>query len=253
MELQPEEQAWQTYVNFELRYKEIDRARTIYVRDAWFLIHSARRVYERAVEFFRDDFIDERLFIGFARFEEEGQKEHNCAKKTKELYKAYTIHEKKYGDRASIEDVIVSKRKFQYEQEVASNPQNYDAWFDYLRLIEGECDCKITPETYERAIANVPPCNEKNYWRRYIYLTCLELIPHKKFTFNKIWLLYAQFEIRCKDLNKARKTLDMAIGMCRRDKLFRGYIQLEIQLREFDRFRLLYEIFLEYRPENCVT
>jgi crooked neck len=36
--------------------------------------------------------------------------------RTQELYKAYTIHEKKYGDRTGIEDVIVSKRKFQYEE-----------------------------------------------------------------------------------------------------------------------------------------
>ncbi|XP_013115450.2 protein crooked neck [Stomoxys calcitrans] len=306
MEWQPEEQAWQTYVNFELRYKEIDRARAIYERFVYVhpdvknwikfarfeeshgFIHGARRVFERAVEFFGDDYIDERLFIAFARFEE-GQKEHDRARviykyaldhlpkdKTQELYKAYTIHEKKYGDRAGIEDVIVSKRKFQYEQEVASNPQNYDAWFDYLRLIEGEGDVEVIRETYERAISNVPPANEKNYWRRYIYLwinyalyeeletedvertrqiykTCLELIPHKKFTFSKIWLMYAHFEIRSKDLAKARKTLGMAIGMCPRDKLFRGYIELEIQLREFDRCRLLYEKFLEFGPENCVT
>ncbi|XP_005191049.2 protein crooked neck [Musca domestica] len=306
MEWQPEEQAWQTYVNFELRYKEIDRARAIYERFVYVhpdvknwikfarfeethgFIHGARRVFERAVEFFGDDYIDERLFIAFARFEE-GQKEHDRARviykyaldhlpkdRTKELYKAYTIHEKKYGDRAGIEDVIVSKRKFQYELEVATNPQNYDAWFDYLRLIEGEGDVDVIRETYERAISNVPPANEKNYWRRYIYLwinyalyeeletedmertrqiykTCLELIPHKKFTFSKIWLMYAHFEIRCKDLQKARKTLGMAIGMCPRDKLFRGYIELEIQLREFDRCRLLYEKFLEFGPENCVT
>lgn len=32
MEWEPPEQAWQTYVNFELRYKEIDRARTIWQR-----------------------------------------------------------------------------------------------------------------------------------------------------------------------------------------------------------------------------
>ena len=36
--------------------------------------------------------------------------------RTQELYKAYTIHEKKYGDRTGIEDVIVSKRKYQYEE-----------------------------------------------------------------------------------------------------------------------------------------
>ncbi|XP_055610851.1 protein crooked neck [Uranotaenia lowii] len=306
IEWQPEEQAWQTYINFELRYKEIERARQIYERfvmvhpevknwikfarfeEAHGFINGARTVYERAIEFFGDDNADERLFIAFAKFEE-GQKEHDRVRviykyaldhlpkeRTAELYKAYTIHEKKYGDRSGIEDVIVSKRKFQYEQEVAENPTNYDAWFDYLRLVENETNLELIRETYERAIANVPPAKDKNLWRRYIYLwinyalyeeletedlertrqiykTCLELIPHKVFTFSKIWLLYAQFEIRCKNLTVARKTLGMAIGMCPRDKLFRGYIDLEIQLREFDRCRILYEKFLEFGPENCIT
>ena len=32
MEWQPEEQAWRSYINFELRYKELQRARAIYER-----------------------------------------------------------------------------------------------------------------------------------------------------------------------------------------------------------------------------
>lgn len=88
---------------------------------------------------------------------------------------------------------------------------------------------------------------------RQVYKACLEILPHKTFTFSKIWLLFAQFEIRQKQLTSARKILGMAIGMCPRDKLFRGYIDLEIQLREFDRCRILYQKFLEYGPENCVT
>lgn len=44
-----------------------------------------------------------------------------------------------------------------------------------------------------------------------------------------------------------------ALGKCPKAKLFRGYIELEIQLREFDRCRKLYEKFLEYAPENCTT
>lgn len=32
MEWDPEEQAWLTYIKFELRYKEIERAREIYTR-----------------------------------------------------------------------------------------------------------------------------------------------------------------------------------------------------------------------------
>lgn len=43
MEWQPEEQAWHSYINFELRYKEVERARTIYeryilwMRDYWYM------------------------------------------------------------------------------------------------------------------------------------------------------------------------------------------------------------------------
>ncbi|XP_076662703.1 pre-mRNA splicing factor crn [Andrena cerasifolii] len=306
MEWEPDEQAWQTYIKFELRYKEIQRARQIYeqfvmvhpdvkhwIKYARFeeshgFINGARNVYERAINFFGDENLDEKLFIAFAKFEE-GQREHDRARviykyaldhipkeKTQEIYKAYTIHEKKYGDRSGIEDVIVSKRKYQYEQEVKENPSNYDAWFDYLRLVESEGNVDVIRETYERAIANVPPTKEKLFWRRYIYLwinyalfeeldtediercrqvyrACLELIPHKHFTFSKIWLLYAYFEIRQKNLTAARKTLGMALGICPRDKLYRGYIDLEIQLREFDRCRILYEKFLEFGPENCTT
>lgn len=306
MEWEPDEQAWQTYINFELRYKEIDRARQIYERfvithpqvkhwikyarfeDNHGFINSARRTFERAIHFYGDDHMDENLFIAFARFEE-NHKEHERARiiykyalehipkdQAKELFKAYTIHEKKYGDRSGIEDVIVSKRKFQYEQEIALNPTNYDAWFDYLRLIESEGDEEVIRETYERAIANIPPTKNKQFWRRYIYLwinyalfeelearnfdrtrqvykACLELLPHKLFTFSKMWLLFAQFETRQKNLTAARKILGTAIGMCPRDKLFRGYIDVEIQLREFDRCRILYQKFLEFSPENCVT
>lgn len=44
-----------------------------------------------------------------------------------------------------------------------------------------------------------------------------------------------------------------AIGKCPKNKLFKGYIELELQLREFDRCRKLYEKFLEFGPENCTS
>lgn len=110
-----------------------------------------------------------------------------------ELFKHYTMFEKKFGDRRGIEDVIVSKRRFQYEEEVKvcndklflgkseactatrllsiqANPHNYDAWFDYLRLVENDADPDTVRDVYERAIANIPPIQEKRHWRRYIYL-----------------------------------------------------------------------------------
>lgn len=44
-----------------------------------------------------------------------------------------------------------------------------------------------------------------------------------------------------------------SIGKCPKNKLFKGYIELELQLREFDRCRKLYEKFLEFAPENCTS
>lgn len=311
MEWEPEEQAWLTFIKFELRYKEIERAREIYTRFVtihpevknWIkfarfeeqhgYIAKAREVYERAIEFFGDENMDEKLLLAFAKFEE-GQREHERVKviykyaldhldkeHSQEILKQYSLYEKRYGDRAGIEDVILSKRKLLYEDKLTENSLNYDAWFDYIRLMESTCtteaDIESTRKVYERAIANIPPKKDKRFWRRYFYLWinyaifeeltvgdmgrareiydfCLsKVVPHKRFTFAKFWLMAAKFEIRQKDLLKARKLLGTALGVCPKDKLFREYIELEIQLREFDRCRVLYQKFLEFTPQNCTT
>lgn len=49
---------------------------------------------------------------------------------------------------------------------------------------------------------------------REIYKACLKLIPHKQFTFAKVWTQYAMFEVRQLDLDAARKILGTAIGLC---------------------------------------
>jgi hypothetical protein len=42
--------------------------------------------------------------------------------------------------REGIEDVVLSKRRFTYEQEISADPLNYDAWFDYIKLEESTGD-----------------------------------------------------------------------------------------------------------------
>ncbi|KAL6086412.1 hypothetical protein STEG23_012915 [Scotinomys teguina] len=306
MEWQPEEQAWLSYINFELRYKEVERARTIYgrfvllyptvknwVKYARFeekhaSVAHARKVYERAVEFFGDEPRDEHLYVAFAKFEENQREfervrviykyalERIPKQEAQELLKHYTVFEKKFGDQRGVEDRLVSRRRLQYEAAVKANPHDYDAWFDYLCLEQSEAEADTVREVYERAVANVPPSQDKSHWKRYVYLwinyaiyeeleakdpertrqvyqASLELIPHKTFTFAKLWLYYAQFEIRQKNLPLARRALGTAIGKCPKNKLFKGYIDLELQLREFDRCRKLYEKFLEFGPENCTS
>jgi hypothetical protein len=49
------------------------------------------------------------------------------------------------------QEVIVSERRFKYEEEVRANPLNYDAWFDYLRLEEDAGDIERAREVQRPA------------------------------------------------------------------------------------------------------
>uniref|UniRef100_A0A5B7ADN5 Putative crooked neck-like protein 1 n=1 Tax=Davidia involucrata TaxID=16924 RepID=A0A5B7ADN5_DAVIN len=304
MNWHPDQQGWLSYIKFELRYNEIERARAIFerfVQDhptviAWIRyakfemkngeIARARNSYERAVDLLADDDEAEQLFVAFAEFEERCKEterarciykfalDHIPKGSAEDLYRKFVAFEKQYGDKEGIEDAIVGKRRFQYEDEVRKNPLNYDSWFDYIRLEESVGNKERIREVYERAIANVPPAEEKRYWQRYIYLwinyalyeeldaqdmertrdvyrECIKLIPHDKFSFAKIWLFAAQFEIRKLNLKGARQILGNAIGRAPKDKIFKKYIEIELQLGNIDRCRKLYEKYLEWSPENC--
>nr|CAB3461463.1 unnamed protein product [Digitaria exilis] len=304
MAWRPDTAGWNSYIKFELRYGEVERARAIYerfvaehprpdtfIRYAKFEmkrgeVERARRVYERAADLLADDEDAEVLFVAFAEFEERCREVERARAiykyaldrvpkgRAEELYRKFLAFEKQFGDREGIEDAIVGKRRFQYEDEVRKNPLNYDSWFDYIRLEESVGNKDRIREVYERAIANVPPAEEKRYWQRYIYLwinyalyeeldaqdiertrevykECLKLIPHKKFTFAKMWLMAAQFEIRQRNLKAARQILGNAIGMAPKGKIFKKYIEIELYLGNFDRCRTLYEKYIEWSPANC--
>lgn len=57
-----------------------------------------------------------------------------------------------------------------------------------------------------------------------------ELVPHEVFTFAKLWILYAQFLVRQKQVDRARKLLGQALGRCPRRKIFKAYAQMEEKL-----------------------
>ncbi|GLB39792.1 putative pre-mRNA-splicing factor CLF1 [Lyophyllum shimeji] len=320
---EPNDKAWQAYIKLEERYQELDRASTIYER--WIAIRpepgvwvkwgkfeeergrldKAREVFQTAVEFYGEEQIEksQAVFSAFAKMETR-LKEYERARvlykfalshiprsKSASLYASYTKFEKQHGSSSTLENTVLGKRRIQYEDELAHDGRNYDAWFDYTRL-EEEAWCDLvnagaTPEekeaaagrvreVYERAVAQVPPSTEKRHWRKYIllwlnyalfeeietkdytrarriYQTAVTLVPHKQFTFAKLWLMFAKFEVRRLDLPAARKVLGTSIGMCPKEALFKGYIDLEIELREFDRARQLYEKFIEHDPSNSAT
>ncbi|TYG62145.1 hypothetical protein ES288_D07G204700v1 [Gossypium darwinii] len=192
----------------------------------------ARNVYERVVEKLADEEDAEQLFVAFTEFEE----------RCKETERARCIYKFPLNliPKGSVEDFYRKFAAFEKLEESVGNKGR-------IR------------EVYERAIANVPPVEEKRYWQRYIYLwinytlyleldagdmertrdvyrECLKLIPHEKFS----------FEIRQLNLKGARQILGNAIGKAPKDKIFKKYIKIELQLGNIDRCRKLYEKYLEW-------
>lgn len=84
------------------------------------------------------------------------------------LRKSLLLHGKSYF--RSTESVTSCPPPLTLSRPPQANPHNYDAWFDYLRLVEHDADSDTVREVYERAIANIPPIQDKRHWKRYIYL-----------------------------------------------------------------------------------
>jgi len=258
VELEPEEsrqaRVFKQFASFEERQGEYERARVI---------------YKHAIKLLR---LGEKAELQKMQDDEKITEQERI--KREELYKSYVAFEKKHGDREGIEDVILTKQRAEYSKRVKDDPLDYDGWFEYAKLEEEHGDQATVRDIYERAVANVPPAQEKQYWKRYIYLwiyyavyeemqsndldraaevyqACLSLIPHAKFGFSKIWIYAAKLQIRRKDLTAARKLFGKAIGLCGKEKIFTEYIALELALGEVDRCRALYTNYLKSMPHNC--
>lgn len=200
--------------------------------------------------------------------------------KSRNLHKAYTTFEKQFGDADGVEDVVLEKRRVLYNEEVQKNPRNYDSWLDLARLEEISGAHSVdgherVRDVYERAISNIPPSSEKRHWRRYIYVwlfyatwqelnadgdtervaaiynALLKLIPHTKWTSAKVWVNYSLYLVRQGRLTDARKVMGTGIGKSPKNKLFKEYIALEMKLFEFERCRTLFAKYLAWNPTNA--
>eukprot|EP00918_Siedleckia_nematoides_P033363 GHVU01072402.1.p1 GENE.GHVU01072402.1~~GHVU01072402.1.p1 ORF type:complete len:691 (+),score=160.21 GHVU01072402.1:32-2074(+) len=266
----PSQSSFLKFCKFEEKHKDIERARA---------------GYEKAIELLRADELDEHFYIKFAQFEQR-QREmdrvraiyHQALQRlpkdtSEELFRLYTAFQKQFGAKEEIESAILQRRRVQYEAELQESPTNYDVWFDYIRLEESEGSVERIRNLYERAVGAVPPLMEKRYWRRYVYLwiyyalfeeveaadvercrlvytKALEVVPHSKFSFAKLWSYFAEFEVRQLELDKARKVYGLAIAKCGKEKIFTSYANLELRLGNIDRCRKIYTKFTETHATN---
>lgn len=275
----PQSGTWLKWVNFESLYGDSNTTRRTYSLGIDTLVSFQNNIYD-------SDAIE--LVLSFANWEASKQEFARC----RALYKISTERwpqnetirnhmvdfEKKFGNIDSTEQSVIHRRRRRYEDKLATEPRNFDTWWLYLDLMKENFEHEML-HAFEKSVKeSLPYDNGKTMaWRQYIYLwirylayvelelleisLCRslyerlvnEFIPHKKFTFSKIWFMYAKFEIRQGNIGVARKILGKSIGMCPKRKTFKNYIEMEIKMKDFDRVRKLYEKFLEYQPTNLET
>lgn len=304
MNWRPDENAWMAFVKFQERINQPEECRKIMYRylDAYPTLEvylkvirfeiqhknfeSARKLFEQVVDDLGEEALQSKYFIEFARFETRAKEIQRAreiyhfglanlpVESSQRLYEEYLGFEKQYGQKEEIDLVIVEKRRKMYCSILEKNKLNYDIWFDLIYL---EMNCEDnkdkTRATFEEAILNLPPVQEKRYWRRFIYfwinyavfeeLDCqdmpraksvyervLKLIPHSVFTFTKVWILFAHFLLRAHDLPGARKVMGLAIAKCPSEKIFNEYVNIELQLTEVERCRSILVKFVKTFPDN---
>lgn len=307
--LEPNPNAWNAFIDYEIRQEKRENARDIYSRyvmvhpkaDTWLKWvnfesiygdpFTVRRVYSLAVDTlvsFQNDSSNNDLtniIIAFANWEtmqqeyERSRALYNLSIKkwpeNKILQDSMVEFEKKFGSVTSTEQSVVHKRRRRYEELLKKNARDYDTWWLYLDIMQENFQQEFL-SSLEKSIMNNQPqeLTKSLAWKQYVYLwiRCLtyleleagnidlcrnlykrllnEVIPHKHFTFSKMWLMYSQFEIRQKNLSLARKILGKSLGLCPKRKTYEGYIEMEIKLKQFDRVRKLYEKYIEFDPFN---
>lgn len=259
------------YADFEIKLKQPARA---------------RKIFERGMDLLGPNEIDEKLIISFAKFEEsEGEIERSRAlfkyaldklpeTRTRELYPSYLQFEKRYGGQKQIENAVIEKKRIQYQQSLEDNPEDYDTWFELCELLQTIEKAEVVRATYEKAISHPPSTQlEKEDWGRYVllciqyaifeekiaknpenarkvYYDIINKVPHKRFTFSRLWILYAYFEIRQGNITVARTILGHSIGTNPRAAVFDAYIEIETFLGEKENVRRLYEQYIKLIPND---
>ncbi|EZG65629.1 putative crooked neck-like pre-mRNA-splicing factor [Gregarina niphandrodes] len=252
-------------------------------------VDGTRYWYEKAVGTVQATPLTESFFIKWARFEElQGDYGKTTAiyRKGLEVLGAGSIlhggfvnFQKRQGEVEDVEDLVLTWRKKQYEAQLEkASGYDYDLWYMLINLEQQlyPKDPERVRRLYEGVLAKKPKSDQKKDWKRYFYVLlnwaifeevtakdvnrarsvyqCLadNVIPHKKFSFAKLWYLWAQFELRIcvDDVTPARLVFGRAIGQYPNHKIFKRYIEMELKLGEIDRCRLVAARYVEHQPQN---
>eukprot|EP01035_Chromulina_nebulosa_P020731 gene20731-26879_t len=144
-----------------------------------------------------------------------------------------------------------------FERAIEVDYRNHVIWLKYAEMEMKNKFINHARNLWERAITLLPRVDV--FWFKYTYMEeMIGAINEARAVFER-WMKWepidhsAKFEIRQKDLQSARKILGKGIGLCAKENIFKGYIEIELQLGEMDRCRSIYIKYIEKMPYNCMA
>ena len=247
---------------------------------------SARQVCERAFKEIGEEALNEDFLIYWAKLEEKlkeidrvGQIYEMGIARLKDaqmmkLKVEYMKFQAKHGKEKDTHKIILDDRKSEYVEELKKQPMAYDSWLNLVLLEQEAGDFAVARQVFLDAEVNVPKSSEKSDWKRFVFIflahaifeetkmsdsgkavetleQCLKLIPHKQFSFSKIWVHLAKLHIRNQDVQSARLVLGKGIGQYGSKSIFTLYLDMESKLGNFERCRKIHERWIEINPHEA--
>ncbi|AWU74524.1 uncharacterized protein C5L36_0A11070 [Pichia kudriavzevii] len=303
----PNKDVWLHYLEFEERYEEYEEERLIFEKfvkefndsDSWLRwvqfekTHgdeiNVGNVFKLGVKSLHSvNRLDSQFLISWIRFQYSLKQADNVKQlyefgydalnreEANKLQKFETDFQKKYGlDSASLDQLVLLKRKVTYEEKLEQDKQDWSTWWLYLSLL---IDTLKVPndeviEKFKVCMSTQPQSFKVSEWcgywyicKRYllfvefevgsvddsrsIYSELIKTIPHKNMFLFDFWKNIAEFELRNGDLAHMRKVLGQGIGFTENEEIIKYYISIELRLKYFDRARKLYNKLIELFPDK---
>ncbi|SCU87076.1 LAFA_0E04566g1_1 [Lachancea sp. 'fantastica'] len=208
--LQPGQNAFDAFVDFEVRYLEFDNARRVYgsyvlaypgvetwlkwakfekkhgssdtIRQAYSLALDTLALYPATPD------EDIAIIIGaFAEWEATQQENERATAlyrlavekwpNNEFLSSGRVAFEKMYNASSNLDESIAEKRRREYKVALARNPRDYDMWWLYLDLLADHYPSALAEELEKSVSGNAPEEQDKSLsWRRYVHLWLRVLI-----------------------------------------------------------------------------
>ncbi|BFU19005.1 crooked neck protein putative [Entamoeba histolytica] len=262
------EEIYKEWVEFEKRFGTVESTRELFNKMAKDIEVCQNSYYQMFAEFELSQGEIERArqiyLFGIDHSKEENKRI---------LLNNYVKFEKINGEMKDVDNAIWKKRRFEYEQKIQENPFDYDTWYDYIQMEMNEIQSEeTTTMLYERIISQTPQEITKEKWTRYIefwvlyaryeeklqhyenafdiFSRTIKIIPHKYFTFKKVWRAYANYARRRKNIPLVRKIYGAAIGWCHKDDIFKDYIEFETENGEQERIHKIQAKWNEFKPKE---